>query len=210
MEHVPIERNKEVDRLSQLATTGYGPLPEATVVEWVEEESSRTKEVMNNASESEEVPQNHEPEVHPAGVGIVPEILPGSVAQMHDKWGVHIVGDLPRIAGSKRCGVPWVLVTDNGTHFTARKIENLCVELDIDHIIASVSYPQANGQVEVMKPGNLQRHKEMVGTGGSLVYGPDALLTVEIHADTTLVTYYDVLANEQSGLVEIEKSCRGG
>ncbi|GAA0149340.1 hypothetical protein LIER_08543 [Lithospermum erythrorhizon] len=48
MEHVPMERNHDADRLSQFATTGYETLPEATVVEWVKEEAFRTKDVMNN------------------------------------------------------------------------------------------------------------------------------------------------------------------
>ncbi|GAA0159209.1 hypothetical protein LIER_38819 [Lithospermum erythrorhizon] len=54
MEQVPRERNKEADRLSQLATEGYETLPEAMMVEWVEEEAFHMKEVMkNNASESQ-------------------------------------------------------------------------------------------------------------------------------------------------------------
>ncbi|GAA0179107.1 hypothetical protein LIER_42198 [Lithospermum erythrorhizon] len=54
MEHVPRERNEEVDRLSHLATAGYETLPEAIVVEWVEVEAFRPKEVMNkNASKRE-------------------------------------------------------------------------------------------------------------------------------------------------------------
>ncbi|GAA0149822.1 hypothetical protein LIER_37003 [Lithospermum erythrorhizon] len=40
-----------------------------------------------------------------------------------------------------RFAVPRVLVTNNGTQFIAGKIENLCTELDIDHKIASVTYP---------------------------------------------------------------------
>ncbi|GAA0150945.1 hypothetical protein LIER_37206 [Lithospermum erythrorhizon] len=52
-EHVPRESNQEADRLSQHATVGYEILPEATVVEWVEEEVSRTKEVINTVPEIE-------------------------------------------------------------------------------------------------------------------------------------------------------------
>ncbi|GAA0153147.1 hypothetical protein LIER_11459 [Lithospermum erythrorhizon] len=49
------ERNQEADGLSQLVTVGYKTFPKAMVVEWVEEEAFRTKEVMNNnALESEE------------------------------------------------------------------------------------------------------------------------------------------------------------
>ncbi|GAA0168951.1 hypothetical protein LIER_23536 [Lithospermum erythrorhizon] len=106
------------------------------------------------------------------------------------QWGVDIVGDLPRIVEAKplprkdqeqvhqflieiftRFGVPWVLVIDNGTQYTVGKIEDLCVELDIDYMTTSVSYPQANGQVEVMN-------------------------WVIFKADKARVTYYDELANE--------------
>ncbi|GAA0157811.1 hypothetical protein LIER_14996 [Lithospermum erythrorhizon] len=45
----------------------------------------------------------------------------------------------------------------------------------------------------------------------SLVYGSNALLLVEIHADTARVTYYDELANEQGlrlnlGLLERKRA----
>ncbi|GAA0164768.1 hypothetical protein LIER_20324 [Lithospermum erythrorhizon] len=56
MEHVSREWNQEVDRISQLAMVGFEMLHEATVVELVEGEASKTKEVMNNAPESEGVP----------------------------------------------------------------------------------------------------------------------------------------------------------
>ncbi|GAA0145621.1 hypothetical protein LIER_05775 [Lithospermum erythrorhizon] len=38
---------------------------------------------------------------------------------------------------------------DYGTQFTAGKIENMFSELDVEHWMASVSYPQANGQYNV-------------------------------------------------------------
>ncbi|GAA0155642.1 hypothetical protein LIER_13328 [Lithospermum erythrorhizon] len=47
-EIVETKERLEADRLSQLAMAGYETLPEATVVEWVEEEAFMTKEVMNN------------------------------------------------------------------------------------------------------------------------------------------------------------------
>ncbi|GAA0144500.1 hypothetical protein LIER_04931 [Lithospermum erythrorhizon] len=49
-----------------------------------------------------------------------------------------------------RFGVPRVLITENGTQFTTDKVEKLCWELGIEHRTVYVSYPQANGQVEVM------------------------------------------------------------
>ncbi|GAA0165632.1 hypothetical protein LIER_20982 [Lithospermum erythrorhizon] len=40
-----------------------------------------------------------------------------------------------------RFEVPLVLVTDSGMQFTAGKIEGMCLDLDIEHRTASVSYP---------------------------------------------------------------------
>ncbi|GAA0162282.1 hypothetical protein LIER_18409 [Lithospermum erythrorhizon] len=71
-EHVPRERNQEADRLSQLATTGYEMLSEATVVEWVEEEVFRTKELMSN-------------DVLEGKPG--PPVIPGSVGARGSAWG---------------------------------------------------------------------------------------------------------------------------
>ncbi|GAA0139325.1 hypothetical protein LIER_00891 [Lithospermum erythrorhizon] len=47
------ERNQEVDRLSQLATTEYGTLLDSTTVESVAEKAFRMKEVMDNAPEGD-------------------------------------------------------------------------------------------------------------------------------------------------------------
>ncbi|GAA0163480.1 hypothetical protein LIER_19333 [Lithospermum erythrorhizon] len=57
MEHLPRERNKEADRLSQLATVEYGIIPDSTPAEWVAKEAFRTKEVMVLLQ------QDHVPEV---------------------------------------------------------------------------------------------------------------------------------------------------
>ncbi|GAA0169131.1 hypothetical protein LIER_40710 [Lithospermum erythrorhizon] len=89
MKDVPRERNREVDRLFQVAMARYETLLEATVVDWVEKEAFWTKEVMNN-----DVLEEAESEVYLAGRGIVPEIVPGSAAQMCDTGG--------RIDGARR------------------------------------------------------------------------------------------------------------
>ncbi|GAA0150311.1 hypothetical protein LIER_09278 [Lithospermum erythrorhizon] len=46
------KERSEADRLSQLTTTGYETLPEAIILEWVEEEAFRTNLVMNNVPKS--------------------------------------------------------------------------------------------------------------------------------------------------------------
>ncbi|GAA0168549.1 hypothetical protein LIER_23240 [Lithospermum erythrorhizon] len=81
------------------------------------------------------------------------------------------------------------------TQFIAGKIEDLCLELDIEHRTASVSYPQANGQVEVMNrvifKGIMKRLQEEGGCWDQ------ELPTVLWWRFTWKVSYYDELANEQ-------------
>ncbi len=47
-----------------------------------------------------------------------------------------------------RFGVPKRLVSDNGTQFTSHQLRNLCEEIGIQQVFASVEHPQTNGQVE--------------------------------------------------------------
>ena len=48
-----------------------------------------------------------------------------------------------------RFGVPRRLVFDNGTQFASQQLRNLCVEVGIKQVFASVEHPQTNGQVEL-------------------------------------------------------------
>ncbi|GAA0148792.1 hypothetical protein LIER_08134 [Lithospermum erythrorhizon] len=50
-----------------------------------------------------------------------------------------------------RYGIPKILVSDNGPQFDASLVRGMCKHLEIEHRFAPVCYPQANGQVEVMK-----------------------------------------------------------
>jgi transposase InsO family protein len=47
-----------------------------------------------------------------------------------------------------RFGIPYTLVTDNGTQFDCKPFQDWCAELKIRHFFSSVYYPQSNGQVE--------------------------------------------------------------
>ena len=47
-----------------------------------------------------------------------------------------------------RFGVPKRLVSDNDTQFTSHQLKNLCEEIGIQQVFASVEHPQTNGQVE--------------------------------------------------------------
>ena len=102
-----------------------------------------------------------------------------------------------------RFGVPKRLVSDNGSH----QLRNLCEEVGIQQVFASVEHPQTNGQVEsanrVLLRGVKRRIERAKGTWEeevprivwachttpqssthetpfSLVYGSDAMIPVEI------------------------------
>ena len=47
-----------------------------------------------------------------------------------------------------RFGVPRRLISDNGTQFASQQLRNLCAEVGIKQVFASVEHPQTNGQVE--------------------------------------------------------------
>ncbi|GAA0159452.1 hypothetical protein LIER_16222 [Lithospermum erythrorhizon] len=149
----------------------FGILLEATVVEWVEEEAFQTKEVMNNVgSEGEEGPPVRW--YQDVLEFLTNRILPGDppVANKIKRQSLSctlLIGFYTKDYSRVYCSVDYltkwavakhltgqdqeqVLVTDNVTQFTSGKIEDLYVEMDIDKETASVSYPQANGQMEVM------------------------------------------------------------
>ena len=45
-------------------------------------------------------------------------------------------------------GTPTCILTDNGTHFTAQLMNNLCQKLGVTHLYSTVYHPQTNGQIE--------------------------------------------------------------
>jgi len=47
-----------------------------------------------------------------------------------------------------RYGPPEILVSDNGTQFTANTFSNLCREMSITHLFSPVGHPQSNGRAE--------------------------------------------------------------
>jgi len=106
-----------------------------------------------------------------------------------------------------RFGVPKHLVSDNGTKFASRQLENLCTELGIKQIFASIEHPQTNGQDELPNKillRGLKRRLEKAKGGWSkeiprilcsyhtipqsttretpfnLVYGSDVMIPVEV------------------------------
>ena len=113
-----------------------------------------------------------------------------------------------------RFGVPWHLVSNNRTQFFSRQLGNLCQELGIKQIFASIGHPQTNSQVEsvnrVILRGLRRRLEKAKGgwaeevprifcsyhttphsnpreTPFNLVYGTDAMIPVEIFEDSSRV-----------------------
>ena len=104
--------------------------------------------------------------------------------------------------------VPMHLVSENDTQFASHQLGELCTEVRIKQVFASVEHPQTNGQVEATNKillrglkrrldkakGNWAEEVPMIvwayhtspqsstkETPFSLVYGSDAMIPVEIH-----------------------------
>ena len=123
-----------------------------------------------------------------------------------------------------RCGIPRVIITDNGRQFVSKHTIEYCDRFNIQIRFSSVSRPQTHAQVESTNkeilndirkkiegakgtwdeelPGILRASrttvKEATGhTPFSLVYGSEAELPVEIGMPSTRVIYYSHNENEQ-------------
>ncbi|XP_021985296.1 protein NYNRIN-like [Helianthus annuus] len=66
-----------------------------------------------------------------------------------------------------RFGLPLYLVSDNGTQFIERVLQDWCAELQIQQIFTSVAHPQGNGQVERANRSLLDGIKRRLGYEGS-------------------------------------------
>ncbi|XP_052192778.1 uncharacterized protein LOC127801573 [Diospyros lotus] len=122
-----------------------------------------------------------------------------------------------------RFGIPRVLITDNGTQFEDRSVQEWCRELGIKQHFTSVAHPQANGQVELTNRTILQglrarvekadgqwvdelpsilwsyRTTPRTATGEcpfTLCYGSEALIPVEIGVRSYRVEHFDPEINE--------------
>ncbi|XP_074327138.1 uncharacterized protein LOC141665055 [Apium graveolens] len=124
--------------------------------------------------------------------------------------------DCEEMSGSAK--VPRILISDNGTQFVGAQFGKALEELKIQHIKASVAYPQANGLAEVTNRTILQVLNKMIkeiprcwvdklpnvlwsyrttprsATGETpfrLTYGIDAVLPVEISLNYPWVEIFD-------------------
>ncbi|XP_058180119.1 uncharacterized protein LOC131298660 [Rhododendron vialii] len=64
------------------------------------------------------------------------------------QWGLDIVGKLPTAPGGFKFGVPYAIVSDNGSQFIGKDLTSLCVKFGIRFFNSTPAYPQGNGQAE--------------------------------------------------------------
>uniref|UniRef100_A0A2N9I3X1 Uncharacterized protein n=1 Tax=Fagus sylvatica TaxID=28930 RepID=A0A2N9I3X1_FAGSY len=124
-----------------------------------------------------------------------------------------------------RFGIPWAVISDNGTQFEGKLFKGFCSELGIRNFFSSPGYPQSNGQAEVSNKvildGIKKRLEEAKGrwveelpsvmwthrttkrrstgeTPFALAYGVEAVIPLEVGLPTTRTTEFDVEENESS------------
>ncbi|GAV72418.1 rve domain-containing protein [Cephalotus follicularis] len=123
-----------------------------------------------------------------------------------------------------RFGVPRIIVLDNGKQFDCQAFRDFCQEWRIEHRLASVAYPQRNGQAEVINreiiSGLKKRLEDSKGrwteelpsvlwvyrttprttTGESsfsLCFGAEAMILVEIGVQSPRVVHFTEQSNEE-------------
>jgi transposase InsO family protein len=123
-----------------------------------------------------------------------------------------------------RFGIPYALVTDNGTQFDCKPFHHWCAELKIRHFFSSVYYPQSNGQVEATnktlvkilkkklpkrKGGWVEYLLEVMWsyrtttssatseTPYSLAFGVEAVIPVEIGSPSFRIQHYNPRFNSE-------------
>uniref|UniRef100_A0A2N9JBM8 Uncharacterized protein n=1 Tax=Fagus sylvatica TaxID=28930 RepID=A0A2N9JBM8_FAGSY len=124
-----------------------------------------------------------------------------------------------------RFGIPWAVISDNGTQFEGKLFKGFCSELGIKNFFSSPGYPQSNGQAEVSNKvildGIKKRLEEAKGrwveelpsvmwthrttkrrstgeTPFALAYGVEAVIPLEVGLPTTRTTEFDVEENESN------------
>ena len=122
-----------------------------------------------------------------------------------------------------RFGIPWAVITDNGTQFEGKLFKGFCSDLGIRNFFSSSAYPQANGQAEVSNKvildGIKKRLEEAKGrwvekllsvmwthrttrrrsteeTPFALAYSVEAEIPLEVGLPTTRTTEFDAEENE--------------
>ena len=124
-----------------------------------------------------------------------------------------------------RFGIPWAVVSDNGTQFEGKVFKGFCSDLGIRNFFSSSGYPQANGQAEVSNKVILDgikkrleeakdkwveelpsvlwthrtTHRRSTGeTPFALAYGVEAVIPLEVDLPTIRTTEFDAEQNENN------------
>jgi ribonuclease HI len=124
-----------------------------------------------------------------------------------------------------RFGIPWAVISDNGTQFESRLFKGFCSDLGIRNFFSSPGYPQSNGQAEVSNkvilngikrkleaakgkwveelPSILWTYRTTVRkstneTPFALAFGVEAVIPLEIGMPTIRTTEFDVQTNEDN------------
>uniref|UniRef100_A0A2N9HX24 Integrase catalytic domain-containing protein n=1 Tax=Fagus sylvatica TaxID=28930 RepID=A0A2N9HX24_FAGSY len=130
-----------------------------------------------------------------------------------------------------RFGIPWAVISDNGTQFESRLFKGFCSNLSIRNLFSSPGYPQSNGQAEVSNkvilngikrkleaakgkwveelPSILWIYRTTVRkstneTPFALAFGVEAVIPLEIGMPTIRMTEFDVQTNEDSLLKDLD------
>ena len=124
-----------------------------------------------------------------------------------------------------RFGIPWAVISNNGTQFESKLFKGFCSNLSIRNFFSSPTYPQANGQAKVLNKvildGINKRLEEAKGkwveellsimwthwmtkrrltgeTPFALAYGVEAVIPLEVGLPTTRTTEFDAEENESN------------
>jgi ribonuclease HI len=123
-----------------------------------------------------------------------------------------------------RFGIPWAVISDNGTQFESKLFKGFCSDLGIRNFFSSPGYPQSNGQAEISNkvvlsgikrkleaakgkwveelPSVLWTYRTTVRrstneTPFALAFGVEAVIPLEIGMPTIRTTEFTVQTNEE-------------
>uniref|UniRef100_A0A2N9HKP3 Uncharacterized protein n=1 Tax=Fagus sylvatica TaxID=28930 RepID=A0A2N9HKP3_FAGSY len=123
-----------------------------------------------------------------------------------------------------RFGIPWAVISDNGTQFESKLFKGFCSDLSIRNFFSSPGYPQSNGQAEISNkvvlsgikrkleaakgkwveelPSVLWTYRTTVRrstneTPFALAFGVEAVIPLEIGMPTIRTTEFTVQTNEE-------------
>ena len=122
-------------------------------------------------------------------------------------------------------GIPWVVISDNGTKFESKLFKGFCSDLGIKNFFSSPGYPQSNRQAEVSNkfildginrrleeakgrwveelPSVMWTHRTMKrkSTGETpfaLAYGVEAVIPLEVGMSTTRTIDFAMETNKEN------------